>query len=127
MEHTTKYMNVRRTLVGAWIETPSLPLALPQNKVAPLWVRGLKLKKSVKEIYSLPVAPLWVRGLKPPGEAHHQCCPRRTLVGAWIETGGILKIDEEGNCRTLVGAWIETRETMVEFSCIWSHPCGCVD
>ena len=34
----------RRTLMGAWIETPITPLISSQASVAPSWVRGLKLK-----------------------------------------------------------------------------------
>ena len=54
----------RRTLTGAWIETPIVKKARHLEAVAPSRVRGLKPRKNKKTLISRGVAPSRVRGLK---------------------------------------------------------------
>ena len=52
-----------RSLMGAWIETPSNGKKPQIGLVAPLWERGLKHCLLEQGILLRLVAPLWERGL----------------------------------------------------------------
>ena len=96
--------------MGAWIETRLKWIKRIRFGVAPLWVRGLKLRCYNLLRFALRVAPLWVRGLKRLlRDFYKNCALRRTLVGAWIETRFTTNSFDWLPSRTLVGAWIETR------------------
>ena len=69
--------------MGAWIETRYIINYFDSDSVAPLWVRGLKHAVSVS----------------------HDLIRRRTLMGAWIETG----------------------RSLPDLTQSRSHPYGCVD
>ena len=74
-------------LVGAWIETVVISLALRAEMSHPSWVRGLKLEKTDKLSNTQRSHPSWVRGLKRSYGAADEIKTRvAPLVGAWIET-----------------------------------------
>ncbi len=89
----------------------------------PVWVRGLKQCSIDFAGQPFSSHPVWVRGLK-----QHNCsrifasggvAPR---VGAWIETRGTLKTENEMNVAPRVGAWIETSVPSCESISAESHP-----
>ena len=75
----------------------------------PTWVRGLKRSDGVQCSAALQSHPTWVRGLKHDDwKATYLGGSVAPYVGAWIETGTILKIPIIIPVAPYVGAWIET-------------------
>ena len=94
-----------------------------------MWVRGLKLIDSGRNILGALSHPVWVRGLKHLYRISFvillSVAPR---VGAWIET---VCFSIRWICLAVaprVGAWIETHHSILMPLPLWRRtPCGCVD
>ena len=97
-----------RSLTGAWIETRAWRPDPMVTGVAPSRERGSKRRRSARQGGSLPVAPSRERGSKPPSPRHAPAPWRRSLTGAWIETGLGSGRSSCPPSRSLTGAWIET-------------------
>ena len=89
----------------------------------PVWVRGLKLVRSITRISVNNVAPrvgAWIETLHLCGSmAAYPVAPR---VGAWIETYNIIIMCTISNVAPRVGAWIETLHLCGSMAAYPSHP-----
>ena len=63
--HPAHQESLRRSLLGAWIETRKIFRYKDDVNVAPFWGRGLKRFYSTERLSGSGVAPFWGRGLKP--------------------------------------------------------------
>ena len=84
--HGIRLVDLRRTRMGAWIETAE-PFLIPQNSGRRTRMGAwIETDCAYRPGGSNRVAPVWVRGLKPFLKLNLSIHGSRTRMGAWIET-----------------------------------------